>query len=337
MFDFCVDHGVKSLNILPLDYTGFAANNVKYLFLSDSDEIKAAEKFAVYLRDKYPNIDMIDLDSRFILPPLMDYLENNFHISLPIARNCCGATTTFGYIDPFGNLYPCDRVAFEFADIDFGKDTDKKKSLVDNNFFEIWNSNYFTEMFKFITDRSHYLKYEPCNRCEYLDAGYCVPCPLYALRNEKIVFQQCLFAERKNGSLRLSKRFQDTRKTGSHYLNQYQPKKIEVVPTKSMEILNTMIVKKENGILSNIEAGRQIIFSPENNKFYSINSDGANIWSSIDKNLTVEEIAAEFSEISYKKLNEIYNSVDLSCFGDNAEVVKEFIRALSSEGLVTLE
>ncbi|MDH7578735.1 MAG: PqqD family peptide modification chaperone [Bacillota bacterium] len=324
MVDLCVDCGVDSLNLLPIDYAGYAADHIKELYLSDLDEIKTAERFVKYVCQRPGKASGLNLDCRFILPPLADYLERKYGYALPLTRNCCGATTTFGYIDPYGNLYPCDRVAFDFSDASFGEPGSRKTSLTDYEFYEVWNSGFVTGMFQFISNRDVYSKYIPCDHCDYLDAGFCVPCPLYALNEKEVVFQQCLFAERELGRLRLSERYSEARMNGSHYLNQYQPRKREVHVEQLDGLSPGSCFRKAEGIRWSMRDDHEVLFNPFSSKFYSVNPLGRRIWTLIDGTSTIEDLTRRLEQ----------EMVDPPRPETIDRDVRQFIGALLSEGLV---
>jgi MoaA/NifB/PqqE/SkfB family radical SAM enzyme len=327
MFDFCIAQGVDRLNILPLSYTGWAADNQDSLYLSEQEEIDAAEKLVRHISARPDGLGGLELEPRFILPPLADYLANKFGFRLPLTKNCCGATTTFGYIDPTGKLHACDRVAFEFADATFGARPAPRTSLSNTPFFDVWNSEFYTAMFKFISDRGVYANYVPCNRCEYLNAGFCVPCPLYALRNTRVSFPQCLFAERENGSLRLSESNRSARKRGSHYLNQYQPESKIVTSGDSSGEIWQRPVRLTQGLRWTMKENREVIFNPATNKFYTVTAQARLIWLAIDGVKTGSEICDSLESKGTNALEKVAMS----------QSVFEFLKALKSEGLVVCQ
>lgn len=324
MIALCLDMGVQALNLLPMSYTGSALENAEQLLLSERDKILASEGIARYYAQHPKAVEKLRLDCRFIKPPVVDYLERRYHASLPFPKICCGATTVFGYIDPMGRLYPCDRVKYEFPDARFNDVLLADQSLLDSDFFEIWNSRYFVEMFSFLADRDSYRNFEPCIRCEYFDTGHCVPCPLYAQRAERIRFYQCLFAEKQLGELRVSPRIENARAFGSHYVNQYQPvrKRVESIRARSAP---DAPLKKAAGTRWNLSEGREVIFHPNTNKFYSITPLGKKIWELIDGENTMDTVC--------HALRKEKDFLTHPAFLPNQ--VEDFVSALESEGLVT--
>lgn len=293
MVDYCLDLGVETLNLLPMSYTGYALANASDLFMSEEREVEIADKFVHDLSQRQP--DGLRIEARFILPPLANYLEQKHGYALRLTKNCCSATTTFGYINPSGELFPCDRIAYDFEDEDFGAPDGRRASLVDLEFGEVWNSDFQKRMFRYVTDRTIYESYIPCNRCAYLDAGLCVPCPLFQLRNDTVSFHQCCFAERELGSLRLSPRHHQERTEGSHYLNQYQPQR-RLVLAEDDASLRGRRLKRAQGVRWNTLPGREIVFNPRGNKFYSMNALGRQIWELLGEESTDVEIVQAVQE-----------------------------------------
>jgi MoaA/NifB/PqqE/SkfB family radical SAM enzyme len=327
MVDFCIEHGVDRLNILPLSYTGWAADNLDSLHLSEQKEIDAAEHLVQHICSRPDRLAGLDLETRFVLPPVADYLEKEFGFRLPMTKNCCGATTTFGYIDPTGKLHPCDRVAFEFADATFGTSAPREKNVARAAFFDVWNSPFYGEMFKFISDRAVYKNYVPCNRCEYLNAGFCVPCPLYALRETRVSFYQCLFAEKENGSLRLSEAYQSARKRGSHYLNQYQPEQKSIPATENGGEVWRRPVRLRQGLRWTMKNNRELVFNPVGNKFYTVTPLARSIWLAIDGEKTGSQICESLKSPGADALESLAMT----------QSVFEFLKTLQSEGLIVCQ
>jgi MoaA/NifB/PqqE/SkfB family radical SAM enzyme len=324
MVDFCIDLGVESLNILPMSYTGYAVNNVKHLYLSEEQEVEIATKFVLYLKNRPSDLANLRIEPRFILPPLANYLHEKYGYALPLTKNCCSATTTFGYINQLGELFPCDRIAYEYADTDLGIKEGKKSNLLEFEFHEIWNSVFHDSMFQYVTDRSNYERYKPCNRCEYLDAGLCVPCPLFRLRTENPTFFQCIFSEEQlPQALKLSVIHRMDRIEGSHYLNQYQPKRRFII-ADGQNLGHGKRVKLTKGVRWNMAPGREIVFNPNTNKFFSLNDLGRQIWNQIDGRKTDAEIVQAIRE----------NATTTSDRPISLEDVRHFLDALASENLL---
>lgn len=323
MVDYCVDTGVDTLNLLPISYTGFALEDIRHLYISEKRELEIAEAFVEHVSRLPGGLNDLRVEARFILPPLANYLEAKFGYALRLTKNCCSATTTFGYINPSGELFPCDRIAYEFADVDFRAPEGRRASLLKWDFGEIWNSSFHTNMFQYVTNHNVYRDYSPCDHCEYLEAGLCVPCPLFRLRKGSVSFYQCRFAEQQLGTLELSDRHRPDRTTGSHYLNQYQPKQ-RVVMAQGRNRIAGKLVQKAKGIRWNVAPGREILFNPHRNKFYSLNPLGRRIWNEIDCRKTEAEILQSVQQ-------QVTDPADAALRVDD---VCHFLDALASEGLI---
>jgi radical SAM protein with 4Fe4S-binding SPASM domain len=194
MIDICMQLGVNQWKLLSLCCTGFAEDNRNSLAITSQEEIDAAKKIAQRYSAGRLNKLIINTD---FYPLLYDYIQKKYNLTMPRSPTCCNASISFGYIDPDGNMYPCDR----FSDSDYiGRNIDdaiiRPLNLVNYSFYEIWNSNYFINTFKLILNSDTYQKYDPCNHCKYLKNGFCNPCPLYSLNYSKVNIELCQIIEK---------------------------------------------------------------------------------------------------------------------------------------------
>ena len=168
MIDFAIELGANQLDLLQLIAEGNASETDDTL--TQTEEIALVEDIA----RKYPEIkEKIKLVPKFVRPIAKDYCNQVLGLDFPDIQHLCGAGCGFAFINNEGYIYPCDRL---FQRNMSGQNA-KSHSLVDYEFFDVWQNNIFNEPYEFI-EGSEYLTFTPCNECKYF-MKTCFPCYLY--------------------------------------------------------------------------------------------------------------------------------------------------------------
>jgi len=199
MIPFVKALGADELSLLGLNCVGNASKHQDQLFLSVEDELNLSRKIAdIYSNDS----QTLKLNMNFIYPLVRDYLLVREGRFLPFPQICCNAASTLAYINPWGDMHPCDRIYISDYDKYFQTqgDIDKTINLTRTGFYDIWNSSYFLNTFSYVSDDKSYKSYNPCLRCAYFHNKKCNPCPLDAMDLEEFPIESCLHIEKKVSS-----------------------------------------------------------------------------------------------------------------------------------------
>lgn len=287
--DLCIMLGVDELSILSLMKIGHTVDNVNKLMLTSQEDIDAS----IIIAKKYSSICLshpLKITQQIAYPLVSDLIRQEYGLVLPKSNFCCSGSISLGFIDPDGNLYACDRILSEnYIGKNIVRSTIKPMNLLKHDFYAIWNSDYFIEMFKLILSNDTYSNYTPCNRCKYLISRECNPCPLYSL-DRKVEIQSCLIAERQ---IRKSMQTVSICKT----------KKANVATSKVDDDIDTYyaiedaIPLKNSGIRSMDDGDDMILFSPYSNDYHILTLVGKYIWSLINGIHSVDYIANQLNEI----------------------------------------
>ncbi|WP_291579789.1 radical SAM protein [Clostridium sp. UBA6640] len=174
MIDFCISLGVNEFNLLQLIEDGNAKD--KNLKISDEEELDLVKNIAL----KYTTIkDKIKINPKFVMPIVVDYCEKMFDLEFPKYAHGCGAGTTFCFLNNKGELFPCDR----YVDLTRKSMSCEQNSLLNNEFYTIWDNEIFSQPFELTEGMNYYGKYTPCNRCDHLQKD-CFPCIVFGLNEE---------------------------------------------------------------------------------------------------------------------------------------------------------
>lgn len=323
MVDLCLDLKVARWNLLQLGYIGFARRNVTDLWLSTEEIIDVAIRLARRVDPKINDLKNLIFEPRFTYPLVRDFIIKEYGLEMPLSKNCCAASLTLGFIDPFGNMFACDRVANdEYNGTKIGSSRIKRMNLLDYTFYEIWNSGYFLEMFPLIFDDATYRNYEPCNHCRYLKTGICTPCPLYSLNNEKVMIEECLFVEKELGNI---SNLEDVGQKEN--ASQFQEESTgDIQEYKTIKSLECTYPIRVSGIRSYTKKDTITLFNPYTTDLLKLNLMGTKIWDLIDGNQSIHDIFAKLkSEITFLPISE--NQFE--------EKIKYFFCVLNKERLIT--
>lgn len=324
MVDLCLDLEVDKWNLLQLGYIGFAKRNITDLWLSTEEIIDVSIRIAKRVDPKINDLKNLIFEPRFTYPLVRDFIIKEYGWEMPLSKNCCTGSLTLGFIDPFGNMFACDRVANdEYNGTKIGSSPIKPMNLLDHTFYEIWNSGYFLDIFPLIYDDVTYRNYEPCNHCGYLKTGICTPCPLYSLNNEKVTIEECLLVEKKLGDI---SNLEDLKQ--KEEVSQFQEECTgdiqEYKATKSLEYKYPIQV---SGIRSYKKKDITTLFNPHTTDFFKLNLMGTKIWDLIDGNQSIHEIFVRLKdEITFLPISEYQFE----------EKIKYFFYVLNKNGLITL-
>jgi MoaA/NifB/PqqE/SkfB family radical SAM enzyme len=199
MIPFVRSLGADELSLLGLNCVGNASKMGDQLMLSVTDELEVSRKIAdIYAEND--NRQNLKLHINFIYPVVRDYLlvhENRF---LPFPQICCSAASSLAYINPWGDMHPCDRIFMNKYDVHFSnpQGTEEDVNLKRAGFFDVWNSRYFLNTFAFVSEYASYGSYDPCLCCTYFQEKKCNPCPLDAMQTNRFPIESCLHIEKKS-------------------------------------------------------------------------------------------------------------------------------------------
>jgi MoaA/NifB/PqqE/SkfB family radical SAM enzyme len=327
MFDLLDHLGVNEWTLLSLGDVGYAKDNIDELAITPQEEVDIAKTVAQKVHKEKDS--KLIINPLFTYPLVWDYIEKRYGLKMTKPRICCTASISLGFVSPDGHLYPCDRISKEYyVGCEFDGTKIKPMSLLDNSFYDIWNSEYFIKMFNFILNDLTYKNYSPCNRCEYFKKRFCNPCPLYSLTS-KVVIGSCTLVEKELGaSLEpLAQSYQVEELFGFERANQdLKAKKID--PNEIVDY----VPKKRTGIRSFENGESLLLLNPKNIEYATLNLVGKAIWELIDGQRTVKQISQEINESITMALNKtLSNKV-------NEEINKRilaFIEQLFELDLVT--
>jgi MoaA/NifB/PqqE/SkfB family radical SAM enzyme len=297
MIDLCVELEVKQWTLLSLGDIGFAEDNLNYLAITPEEEINAAKMVAQ--RYSLGNLNGLVVSPQFY-PLIFDYIKKKYNLVMPKSRICCSASLSLGFISPDGIMYACDRVSSEcYVGHQIDGATIQPMSLIDNSFYEIWNSGYYMNMFKLIWNEDTYKNYTPCNHCKYLKNRQCNPCPLYSL-DSRADIKTCRIAEKALGDISGTEiSFQEDLVAISS-LVKGEPKKDQQL---SKTAYSTPI--KVEGLRSFDKGDFLILFNPYKAESICLNLIGKAIWDMIDGRNSVQEISDEIVNISYEIMGKV--------------------------------
>lgn len=296
MLELCLSLKAHKWILLPLVITGFASDNKDDLFLDMNDKFSVGEKLAAVIKQESKTYHGLEVDLQFSYPPLRKLVEQKTGLHYPRTQHCCMAGTTLGFVDPYGALFPCDRIAGDFLGIEINGLSVKPMSLLEHDFEEIWNQPFYSELYKFVSSDKAFRNYDPCNRCEYLECGLCIPCPLYGLRHERITYDFCLKAEKELGRAALCLD-EGEPKSLFRYSGQFESfkrKKLQSTFLVDKDELRSLILKKPAWVRENIQEEAAELYNARSDKFFQLNFLGKEIWGkigngdSVDK--TIEQI-----------------------------------------------
>jgi MoaA/NifB/PqqE/SkfB family radical SAM enzyme len=331
MLNLWMEKGIDEWGVLALGGVGFARDNLDSLYLSPEQEINAAVEFAKCWNTRPPSA-RLEIFPQFIYPVIADYIEANWGLEIPRPMLCCNAAISLGFIRPDGTMYACDRVP---NDRYIGREIDgapiKPMSLIDHDFFEIWNSDYFRAMFPFALREKTYHDYDPCNRCKYLQTRTCNPCPLYSL-DSKVVVRTCKLIEERTGGFQ--KLTQSAQQAG--LLDSLEPIRLET-PADDRQALGdpARIPRQRPGVRSYIEDDQLILLNPYDVTFCSLNLVGRMLWESMDGRRCLADFVSDVTEVASgvaEKIEAPEPAFDFSTY--LSPQVHGFFQALEQKGLI---
>ena len=95
----------------------------------------------------------MEVDLQFSYPPLRKLVGHWTGFDYPQTQHCCMAGTTLGFVDPYGALFPCDRIAGDFFGVEINGLSAKPMSLLDHDFEEVWASLFTDELLSLFLKR----------------------------------------------------------------------------------------------------------------------------------------------------------------------------------------
>jgi hypothetical protein len=273
---------------------GYAEDHIENLYLAPEEEIELAVEFAKCWNAR-SSATRLDVFAQFIYPVIADYIEEKYGLEVPRPMLCCNAATSLGFIRPDGTMYACDRVP---NDRYTGKDIDgaaiRPMSLVDHDFYEIWNSDYFRAMFPFILRADTYQNYDPCRRCKYLHDRSCNPCPLYSL-DSNVVVHTCKLIEEWTGGF------------GQGAGTDKQPGLLDTIetirveptaPSEAQQRDSDRVPTPRQGIRSYAEGDQLVLLNPYDVTFIAVNPVGRMLWESMDGHRCIGDFAKDLEDVA---------------------------------------
>lgn len=327
MLDLCRSMQVDEWSLLSLGGVGYAEDHIDELGLSPLEEIEAARMLAQAVQSLGADAAPA-LSPQFAYPLVWDCIEKQSGLTMPRTRVCCNAAISLGFIGPDGMLYPCDRIANkEYIGARIGGAEIRPMSLLDTSFYEIWNSDYFVNMFEFILDPNTYRGYDPCNRCRYLKDRSCNPCPLYSL-NSKVVINTCKIAEKVVGDISGTEQ-------PSYYLNSKTGRSRGAADVIGPCIGNEIPVKEE-GVRFYAEADFGVLMNPYTVDFMGVNRIGQEIWHMIDGHNSVDAIVSHLEQVALEVRNRVAADATGTDLGNLLRSnIRMFLSDLTDAGVIT--
>lgn len=327
MLDFCRSLQVDEWTLLSLGGVGYAEDNMEQMGLSPKEEIEAARVLAQAYASLGPD-PALTISPQFAYPLVWDYIEKQYGFSMPRTRVCCNAAINLGFIGPDGSLYPCDRIANkEYLGERIGGAEIRPMSLLTTPFYEIWNSDYFVNMFNFILEEKTYSGYQPCNHCKYLKNRSCNPCPLYSL-SSKVLINTCIIAEKALGDI-----------SGGEENPFVQPGNPRPAPGgqpgAAQPYLGHEIPVQQSGVRFFAKGEYGILLSPYSVDFLGLNLMGSEVWRLIDGENSVRTIMGHLEQLAVDVQKRI--APDQADHGLQELVqqnVQAFLHELSCAGLI---
>jgi len=337
MIPFCQDIGADYWSALTLNYIGSADQNLDRLALSQEEHTEVA--LDIGLRLKSGEIALADLKINFaiVCPLIWEYLCKRYELSLPQPEICCSAATSLVYLSPAGDLYVCDRVHSSGYDrATLATTTMQPTNLLSETFDGIWKSKQFTEMFEFVARAQTYSKFEPCNRCKYLNDGTCNPCPLQAYREGPVRYAECLKAEAYLGDI--SKRSKEP-KTRWEEAHAFEPAIWPILTSSWFEAVRDACPVKADGFRCSVQRDDlTLLIHPQTVEAIKLNAIATQIWESMSGTTTTKDVLGQAEDI-YRGAAQVLG-VEVSEEASAAVVsgkILPFIRLLEEKGFIRFE
>ena len=191
--DWALELGVDELSFLQLAAEGNARE--LGMFLSTEELMLSLRDLGQkYTEDRGRIVQSnLRISPRFARPLARTYLKTVFGLDFPEYDHTCGASKTFGYLTPDGQLFPCDRLSPNGelpVQIDFGEL--KEYALLKHDFHDIWDRPVFHQTFQLVEGDETFTRYNPCFRCPHLKRE-CTPCPAYTLLGRELSEDACTY------------------------------------------------------------------------------------------------------------------------------------------------
>lgn len=330
MVDLCLHLEVDEWTLLSLGYVGYAEDHLDDLSLTVEEEMDATKRVAQRVDPNFNDLGKLDFSPSFLYPLVREYVAVESGFLMPESSICCSAALTLGYIDPYGNLFPCDRIASNnyIGHAVHGAEI-KRMNLLDHDFSEIWNCDYYMNMFDFIVDGETYRNYIPCNQCKYLKSLQCNPCPLYSLNESKVVIRSCIAAGRA---------LKDIATTGEIAFAQPSEGYVEL-STDALHKMEHRHPVRMNGIRTCYRGDYMVIFNPFTGKVAMLDTVGQEVWKLANGENTVRELTDHIVGIADEVLREVLSGSDTRPeyrFNLDSRVFP-FIGSLHQDGFIKFE
>ena len=332
MFHRLARMGIDEWALLSLGPVGYASNRIEQLVLSPEEEIDAA---LILAREWTAVMDAppFRLIPQFVYPLVADMIKAQEGLSLPPPAICCTAAMTMGFLTPDGLLYPCDRIASpHYSGRQIGQAFIRPFSLLDREFYDIWNEAYFMDLFPFITDPRTYRLYTPCNRCKYLFRRTCNPCPLYAL-DTTVTISTCQMAAEYLGNI--SGGYSPT-ELGIGFVTAENARHSHSSPEAIVTVYQNKTVRRRRGIRSYVNDGQLILFNPYDVAFIGLNEAGRYIWGLIARENSGDTIFRELLKVikMMKRDHGMSEAISRDTGRQVRHTIDDFLSRLESHGFI---
>ncbi len=186
---FAKELGVDILQFAIVNKQGNARQHFEHLEVSDQDLIMTAlDYFREADVDKFNDHPKVVFG--FLDNPMSAILRNLLGLNLPDKVSGCAGATSTAAIDASGRLWPCMPLSYTNDQKILQYFGFKDNSLLEHDFYEIWQSTGFRKLRELNSQRLHTLQAKPCRNCQY--QGICSPCPLPYLQGQSLDQYTCI-------------------------------------------------------------------------------------------------------------------------------------------------
>lgn len=179
MVDLCTDLELQNLIVTGLREMGGAIGHMSELGVTQDEMFDAAERLAKRMKAA-PHCN-VQIEVLSLLGKVL--LNAKYELGLPIQRAGCDAVSSKAYMQPDGSLFPCQDIAKTASE-----SGNNSASREPNSSLEL---AAFQSLARKIQDNETFRSFVPCAECPAL-GSLCVPCPLPAIRGEKVRKYDCI-------------------------------------------------------------------------------------------------------------------------------------------------
>ncbi|MGY0395617.1 PqqD family peptide modification chaperone [Fusobacterium sp. SYSU M8A802] len=251
LIKFGEELGIDGVTLAYVTNEGKAKEDYSNLGVTEEEKFSVIDRVISDYKNNTTGLSLY-IDARQLLG---EYIFKKYGIKIQATNSGCKGGNSRFYIIADGTILPCSP-----AGTTMGKFIKEKylkgfnpPNVLENNFLEIIESNYFINFYNFAHNIENYNILNPCKECNY----NCYPCPLlYNINNPNV--KECLYAKKK------------------------------IIEIESL-MLKTSFSKKDNLRINTLKDKIEIIDFYNQDK-YILEDIGFDIWNLIDGIKTVEDI-----------------------------------------------